>query len=319
MGYKECEKEIDITTNERNILDIRLISEVNKLDEVIVSASQVDRVKGSAFHAVAIDAKQMHNNSAELTNALAKLPGIKVRESGGVGSDMQFSLDGFTGKHIKVFIDGVPQENSSSFSLNNIPINFADRIEVYRGVVPVGFGADAIGGVINIVTGQKRKFFIDASASYGSFNTYKWNINFGQTFNNGLYYELNAFQNYSDNSYKIDTPVKDLSNGQIDDSKIERVKRFHDNYHNEAIIAKIGLQNKKFADNLSLGVTLSSSDKEIQNGVRQEIVFGQKRRKSKGLTSQLEYRKNDIFTKGLNISLNASRSEERRVGKECAS
>ena len=100
MGYKEWEKEIDITTNERNILDIKLISEVNKLDEVIVSASQVDRVKGSAFHAVAIDAKQMHNNSAELTNALAKLPGIKVRESGGVGSDMQFSLDGFTGKQI---------------------------------------------------------------------------------------------------------------------------------------------------------------------------------------------------------------------------
>lgn len=74
---------------------------------------------------------------------------MKLRESGGVGSDMQLMLDGFSGKHVKVFIDGVPQEGvGSSFGLNNIPVNFADRIEVYKGVVPVGFGTDAIGGVI---------------------------------------------------------------------------------------------------------------------------------------------------------------------------
>lgn len=82
---------------------------------------------------------------------------MKIRESGGVGSDMAVTMDGFSGKHVKVFIDGVPQEGvGSSFGLNNIPVNFADRIEVYRGVVPVGFGADAIGGVINIVTPRRQ-------------------------------------------------------------------------------------------------------------------------------------------------------------------
>ena len=50
---------------------------------------------------------------------------------------------------------------------------FADRIEVYKGVVPVGFGTDAIGGVVNIVTNkQPGKWFMDASYSYGSFNTH---------------------------------------------------------------------------------------------------------------------------------------------------
>ena len=51
---------------------------------------------------------------------------MKLRESGGVGSDMQLMLDGFSGKHVKVFIDGVPQEGvGNSFGLNNIPVNFA--------------------------------------------------------------------------------------------------------------------------------------------------------------------------------------------------
>ena len=43
-----------------------------------------------------------------------------VRESGGVGSDMNVMLDGFSGKHVKAFIDGVPQEGvGGSFGLNN--------------------------------------------------------------------------------------------------------------------------------------------------------------------------------------------------------
>ena len=36
--------------------------------------------------------------------SLAKAPGMKLRESGGVGSDMQLMLDGFSGKHVKIFI-----------------------------------------------------------------------------------------------------------------------------------------------------------------------------------------------------------------------
>ena len=43
-------------------------------------------------------------------------------------------------------------------------INCADRIEVYKGVVPVGFGTDAIWGVVNIVINkQPGKWFMDAS------------------------------------------------------------------------------------------------------------------------------------------------------------
>lgn len=53
------------------------------------------------------------------------------------------------------------------------------------------------------------------------------------------------------------------------------MKRFHDTYHNEAVVGKVGLVNKPFADRLMLTFTYSQNDKEIQNGVVQEIVYGQ--------------------------------------------
>lgn len=42
------------------------------------------------------------------------MPGLKIRQTGGTGSDTQFMLDGFTGKHVKIFIDGMPQEGVGS-------------------------------------------------------------------------------------------------------------------------------------------------------------------------------------------------------------
>ena len=120
-----------------------------QLDEVVVVAGGVSRVKKSAFNTIAVDTKEMQNTTKNLSDALSKAPGLKLRESGGVGSDMSLMMDGFSGKRVKVFIDGVPQEGvGASFGLNNIPVSFANRIEVYKGVVPVGFGTDAIGGVI---------------------------------------------------------------------------------------------------------------------------------------------------------------------------
>ena len=276
-----------------------------------MSTSAVSRVNKSAFNAVAIDAKGLHNSTQNLSDALAKVPGLKLREAGGVGSDMILSLDGFSGKHVKLFIDGVPQEGvGSSFGLNNIPINFADRIEVYRGVVPVGFGTDALGGVINIVTNKNRKnWFLDASYSYGSFNTHKSYVNFGQTFKNGLTYEINAFQNYSDNSYYVDTPVEEFYEGggsAINTDKVEHVKRFHDNYHNEAVVGKVGLVDKKWADRLMIGLAYSRMYKEIQTGVVQKVVFGEKYRKGNSLMPSLEYRKRNLFVRNLDVAFTAN-------------
>lgn len=285
-----------------------------------VTATGVGRVKRSAYNAIAIDTRGMQNTTKNLSDALATAPVVKLRESGGVGSDMQLMVDGFSGKHVKVFIDGVPQEGvGSSFGLNNIPVGFAKRIEVYKGVVPVGFGTDALGGVINIVTEkQPRRWFADASYSYGSFNTHKSYVHFGQALKNGFTYEVNAFQNYSDNDYRVDASVKNFDTGSFNEAEKVRVRRFHDNYHNEAVVAKAGVTGKPWADRLMVGLTYSHMYKDIQTGVRQKTVFGEKHRYGHSLMPSLEYSKRNLLVEGLNVVLTSNYNRNSTVNVDTA-
>lgn len=311
IGYETVERTLTLTS-ERQKMNITLKDQNLQLDEVVVMATGVGRVKRSPFNAVAVDTREMLNTTKNLSDALAKAPGLKLRESGGVGSDMSLMLDGFSGKHVKVFIDGVPQEGvGQAFGLNNIPVNFANRIEVYKGVVPVGFGTDAIGGVVNIVTNKRHQgWFADASYSYGSFNTHKSHIHFGQTLGHGFTYEVNAFQNYSDNNYRVDAPVEDFETGRIDREQKVSVKRFNDTYHNEALVGKVGFVNRSWADRLMVGFTYAHVYKEIQTGVRQEIVYGEKHRHGHSLMPSIEYVKRNLFTRGLELTLTANYNKD---------
>jgi outer membrane cobalamin receptor len=318
-GYETVEKTVHLA-GDRQKMNITLNDKEVDLDEVVVMGSGVGRVKRSAFNAVALDTKELQNSSKSLSDALAKAPGMKLRESGGVGSDMSVMMDGFSGKHVKVFIDGVPQEGvGASFGLNNIPVGFANRIEVYKGVVPVGFGTDAIGGVVNIVTDKRRRgWSADASYSFGSFNTHKGNVNFGQTFATGWTYELTAFANYSDNDYHVNSPVEDFATGRIDRQHKQRVKRFNDTYHNEALVAKAGVTGRSWADRLLVGLRASNVYKEIQTGVRQEIVYGEKHRRGHALSPSVEYAKQNLFTRGLDVNVNANYNRDVTINVDTA-
>ena len=307
LGYATERLSLNVAEGSNN-LDVVLSTEATGIEEVVVSASGVGHMRRSAFTAVAVDTKALQNSTKNIADALTRVPGVKLRESGGVGSEMSLMVDGFSGKHVKVFIDGVPQEGvGGAFSLNNIPAGYAERIEVYRGVVPVGFGADALGGVVNIVTNKsRRKWYADASYSFGSFNTHRSMVNTGQTLENGFMWEINAFQNYSDNNYKVDVPVEDFATGRIDRDNIVRVERFHDTYHNESVAAKVGVVGKSWADRLIFTMKYANMYKEIQSGVRQEIVYGDKLRRGYSLMPSLEYQKRNLFTEDLDLMVTAN-------------
>lgn len=103
VGYKTVEKPVTLVRGQRVRQNVTITPETLQLDEVTVVSTGVSRVKRSAFNAVAVDTKELQNTTRNLSDALTKAPGMKLRESGGVGSDMQLMLDGFSGKHVKVF------------------------------------------------------------------------------------------------------------------------------------------------------------------------------------------------------------------------
>ncbi|MDR0714760.1 MAG: carboxypeptidase-like regulatory domain-containing protein [Bacteroidales bacterium] len=307
MGYATVEQPLSLRGEQT--LDLVMKTDAMELDEVmVVGKSAARQVNETAFNVVAIDAKPLHNTSMSLTHALDRVSGVKIRETGGVGSRTQISLNGFSGRHIKIFMDGMPMEGfGASFQLNNIPVHLAERIEVYKGVVPIELGADALGGAINIVTRQTRNTYIDASYSYGSFNTHKSNLNAGHTTKNGFLFQLTAYQNYSDNSYKVKSQLLDLSTNGYS-SEEYWFRRFHDNYHNEALIFRTGVVRKSWADRLLLSVTLSQEKADIQHANLMKIVYGGRERNSENIIPSLNYEKRNLIAPNLNFSLTANYS-----------
>ena len=277
--------------------------EVTQLSEVVLTGqSPIKQVQKAAYNVVAIEAQQLRNLNSNAADMLARVSGVKMRETGGVGAEANINLNGFTGRHVRIFIDGVPMnEANASFRINNIPAELIERIEIYKGVVPVTFGADALGGAINVVTRKSRYNYGNLSYTFGSFNTHKSTLNLGQFLTDNISVELNAYQNYSDNSYKVFTEYLDLQTGTY--SKEKRwFKRFHDRYHNEAIIGRVNIFDEKWTDKLSFALNYSQEDKQLQNANLMQKVFGGKYRKSHNYSSSVEYEKKNIL-KGLSFFL----------------
>ncbi|WP_311330986.1 TonB-dependent receptor domain-containing protein [Capnocytophaga sputigena] len=277
--------------------------EVTQLSEVVLTGqSPIKQVQKAAYNVVAIEAQQLRNLNSNAADMLARVSGVKMRETGGVGAEANINLNGFTGRHVRIFIDGVPMnEANASFRINNIPAELIERIEIYKGVVPVTFGADALGGAINVVTRKSRYNYGNLSYTFGSFNTHKSTLNLGQFLTDNISVELNAYQNYSDNSYKVFTEYLDLQTGTYSKEK-HWFKRFHDRYHNEAIIGRVNIFDEKWADKLSFALNYSQEDKQLQNANLMQKVFGGKYRKSHNYSSSVEYEKKNIL-KGLSFFL----------------
>lgn len=306
IGFKSEKRTVKLEAGTDSKLNFSFQEDAKQMETVtVLGRTKAQEINRQAFNVTAIDATKLYNTTLDISGALDRVAGVRVRESGGVGSNFNLSLNGFSGNHIRYFIDGIPMDNfGSSFQINNIPINVAERVEVYKGVVPMWLGSDALGGAVNIVTGNRHRNYVDASYSYGSFNTHRTVLNAAVTSREGLTLQLSAFQNYSDNSYKTDLRTL-LQNSMEPDKRAPSVRRFHDTYHNETLIANVGLVNKSFADNLLFGITLGQNYKEIQTAARPESVYGQLHRRGRIVMPTLKYKKTNLI-KGLDLTVNAN-------------
>jgi outer membrane receptor protein involved in Fe transport len=306
IGFKAEKKSIKLEAGQQQGISFSLEEDARDMETVnVIGRTKAQEVNRQAFNVTAIDATKLYNTTLDISGALDRVAGVRVRESGGVGSNFNVSLNGFSGRHIRYFIDGIPMDNfGSSFQINNIPINVAERVEVYKGVVPMWLGSDALGGAINIVTGNRNRNYVDASYSYGSFNTHRSVVNAAATSKSGLTVQVSAFQNYSDNDYKIGIRTL-LQNNMQADRRSATVRRFHDVYHNETLISNVGFVGKSWADNLLLGMTLGQNYKEMQNAATPLAVYGQLHRRGNIVMPSLKYKKTDLIP-GLDVTVNAN-------------
>jgi len=272
----------------------------------IVGKTKTQEIRESAFAAQSIDTRQLANTTADLNQVLNRSTGIRVREQGGLGSDFQFSINGLSGKSVRFFMDGIPMESfGSSMSLNNIPINLAERIEVYKGVVPVELGSDALGGAVNVVTNQSLRRYLDASYSYGSFNTHRAALNTGYSnAKTGFFINLGGFYNYSDNDYTMKgIELPDPTNSFFE---TRNVKRFHNAYRSGMAQAEFGLRQKNWADLFSVGLLYSGLYNEQQTGATQNAVYGQVHNRDQYLMASMKYKKDNLLFDGLKLNLFAA-------------
>jgi outer membrane cobalamin receptor len=311
LGFESQEKTVQLVAAQKLELNVRLLDRSFEIKGVeIVGKSATREVNEQPYAVTAISTKELLNSTSDAKEVLNRVSGVRVLEEGGLGSNLSFSLNGFSGDQVKFFLDGIPMDNlGSSLMLSDIPVNTIDRIEVYKGVVPVWLGTDALGGAVNIITNRKANF-LDASYSIGSFNTHRISLNGAYTNpTTGFTVRSNVNYNYSDNNYRVLAPIRE-GNNIVDTAEVER---FHDRYRSGTVKLETGWVNRKYADNLLFGVIASGNDKQVQTGATMNSVYGGIVRNSQSVVPTLRYSKENLFVEGLNVSLytayNFSKSE----------
>ena len=116
-----------------------------------------------------IDLQAALNAEEILREVPGGVPSIGANVNNGNGGFSYVNLRGLGSNRNVVLIDGVryaPSELTGRFDLNNIPMAMVERIDVLTGGASTTYGADAIGGVVNVVT-KKNFTGIEINADWG--------------------------------------------------------------------------------------------------------------------------------------------------------
>ena len=255
-----------------------------------------------------IEARPFYNTNVTGLDLLRQTSGIKVKQDGGYGSRTSFLINGSTGKQVKFFIDGLPQDNlGETRGLNIFPVEQLERIEVYKGVLPIDLGADALGAAINLVTRRERQNYIDASYAHSSFGTHRFNFLAKKYLSNKFFVGVQGSVNTAKNDYKIDVAVPDV----LGNPKPFTVRRFHDRYTNYNVKADAGFTGLRWADQLTLSLSNAYLFRDIQHNLVMQQPYGKATYKEDLYTANLKWSKAELFK---NLSVTAFSSYNRVIG-----
>ena len=253
VGYQTI---IDTIITNRKYYTLKLFPEpIDLADVVIVGKTRAQVLRESPEAVSVIDAKELQGRSISLETVLNKTIGLKVGQTGGLGSSSRIIVHGLEGNRIQILWDGIPMSNSDgAFSLDEIPIDIIERIEVYKSIIPARFGCDGLGGAVNIVTKEFSTDYLDASYEFGSYQTHKGSVFSRKNFpKSGVLLGAGGYYTSAKNDYSFRVPERENL----------LVRRDHDRFRSYMLKGKIAF-TKLWFDEISTEFGYYNRFNEIQ-------------------------------------------------------
>ena len=144
------------------------------MDEIVVTATKMKALLECVPSSVNVIPNSLIENKpgSLLADALAGVPGLAIRSNGSGASLQTISLRGMSPEHTLVLIDGqrINSAQSGLVDFGVLSSSDIERVEVVKGGYSALYGADAIGGVVNIITKRPPETLsAEASTSLGSY------------------------------------------------------------------------------------------------------------------------------------------------------
>ncbi|MEO1487397.1 MAG: TonB-dependent receptor, partial [Bacteroidota bacterium] len=303
LGFQTIRQTLELSGD--STLDFSLVENVQSLDDVTVEGKKAStQQEEKAITIGSFDLADVAAQTNIITDAIDRISGVRIRRSGSLGDDSDISINGLNGTAVRVYIDGVPLEFLyPGLDLATLPLTDIKRVDVYKGVLPVDIGTDALGGGINVITENNYVNRVRASYSVGSFNTHLGDVNLTLTDGNENFLKVAGGLNYSDNDYTfkadllVNNPFAPPGAPPIEIEN-QNIRRFHDQYRLQYTNMTLGTTNKRWADNAQISLNYLNSFREIQNGFRiTNLAIGEATGERENVSAVLKYDKTLIKNK----------------------
>lgn len=160
-----------------------LAQSVFELDEIVFFGNATETELGRIGNSVSIvtDEELEEAGDLQLTEYLARLPGVSLTQNGPQGGTADIRIRGAQGRYVSVYVDGILVTDPSGTVIayedfGGLTTGSIRQIEILRGSQSALYGGTAVGGVINISTlagdDAPEGTSQTAALEFGSYNTY---------------------------------------------------------------------------------------------------------------------------------------------------
>ena len=212
LGYTTQEKKVTVSKEYTTDVHIALEEETFMTEEVVVSANRNEVSRKMAPVVVNVMSAKLFDtvNSTDLAKSLNFQSGLRVENSCQNCAFPQVRINGLEGPYSQILINSRPIISALSgvYGLEQIPMNMIERIEVVRGGGSALFGANAVGGTINIITKDPINNSFQVSSTMSNFNGGSWEQYMGANaslVSKDNVYGIAVYQSYRNrNPYDVD-------------------------------------------------------------------------------------------------------------------